>query len=259
MIAWYTHHLISQKIMLSVQRGWKCPAKDTSVFNKNHPAQEAVLYGILRGCSDILHHNFRNNTDYLHIDNGYLKEGHFDGYYRFSLNNTQAVYKDIDLPNDRVKTLKVNLKDWQDNEHGLILILPPTLPVAIFYGIDTKKWINNIIKKIGNRPYKIREKTDPISFEDELKTAKSVVTFNSNAALKAIIEGIPAITLSNHSVLRHWNNLTLDHLDNAFKLSSGLNRDKLLNFVSYHQFTLDECEKGIAPAIIKEMRKENVY
>ena len=34
MIAWYTNHFISQKIMRSVAIGFKCIAKDTSLFKE---------------------------------------------------------------------------------------------------------------------------------------------------------------------------------------------------------------------------------
>jgi hypothetical protein len=261
MIAWYSSHFASEKVMLSASRGWKIPAKHTSLFNKVKDKDEAILYGILRGCGDVIHTNFKNGIDYLHIDNGYIKPKHFDGYFRVSLNDTQAHYKDVDLPADRFKKLNIKLEDWRDNDSGLILILPPSEAFAIFYGIDIKKWISNIVAKLNGRPYKIREKNDPnnIKLEEDLKYAKCVIAFNSNAALEATIFGVPAIVVSNHSVIREWNNLTLNNINDCYDKSIKLDRNKLLNFVSYHQFTLDEMEKGIAPVIIKEMRKENVY
>lgn len=259
MIAWYSSHPISEKIIISVVRGWKVPSKHTSLFHKEKDSSEAVLYGILRGCSDIIHRNFKNKIDYIHIDHGYINHHHFDGYYRFSLNDTQARYKNIDLPSDRAKKLNVELVDWVDNDYGVVLIIPPTAAICIFYGIDVDKWLKNIITKIGSRPYKIREKTDYKPLSEDLKIAKCVITFNSNSALEATIAGIPAIVVSNHSVIRDWNNLTLNNIEDCYEKSINCDRNKLINFVAYHQFTLDEVEKGIAPSIIKEMRKENVY
>lgn len=259
MLAWYTTHFISEKIILSASRGWKVPAKHTSLFRKGEFNDEALLYGILRGCSDVIHYNFKNGHDYLHLDRGYIKPNHFSGYYRISLNDTQARYKDVNLPSERAKKLNVTIRDWQDNESGLVLIIPPTEAMAIFYGIDIKKWIDTTIKKINGRPHKVRTKEDHTQLEDDFKTAKCVITFNSNAALEAVLFGVPAIATSQHSTVRDWNNLTMNDVNDCYDKSIGLDRNKLLNFVAYHQFTLDEIEKGVAPAIIKEMRKENVY
>lgn len=257
--AWYTSHAISESVMLSVSRGFRVPAKHTSLFHKHKDKHEAILYGILRGCSDVMHNNFKSGIPYLHIDLGYIKRGHYDGYYRFSLNNTQAHYIDADLPSERAKKLDITLKDWQDNEAGIVLIIPPTTPIAIFYGIDIESWVKKTIEKLNGHPYKVRYKNDPKPIEEDFKIAKCVITFNSNCALDATIHGVPAIATSNHSIIKSWNGLTMNDFSDCYKKSVSLNRDKLINYLSYHQFTLDEVERGIAPAIIKEMRKENVY
>jgi len=269
MIAWYTNHFISQKIMRSVAIGFRCIAKDTSLFKegakKGMFKDESILYGILRGCSDVIHHNFRNNLDYLHLDLGYIdrslhNKGQFDGYYRISLNDTQARYKDVNLPSDRIDKLNYKMQDWQNNEHGYFLICPPTDAICIFYGIDCDKWINTTIQKLGNRKYKIRDKNDvSVRLEDDLLGAKCVITFNSNIALDATLAGIPVIATSQHSIVRDWNNLNMSNLDDCFTRSKELDRLKLLRFISYHQFTLKEIEKGLACAIIKKMREQNGY
>lgn len=265
MLAWYTNHFISQRVMLSVKNGFKVVSKDTSLFKegarKGLFKDEAILYGILRGCSDVIHHNFRNGCDYLHIDKGYLKPHHFSGYYRISLNDTQAHYKEVKLPSDRLEQLQIKLKDWQENKSGYVLIIPPTEAICIFYGIDCAQWIKTTIHKLNGKPYKIRAKEDmeTISLESDLKAASCVITFNSNVALEATIAGVPVIATSKHSVVRDWNNLTMIDLETCFEKSVGLDREKLLKFVSYHQFTLKEIDKGLAAAIIKKMRAENVY
>ena len=73
------------------------------------------------------------------------------------------------------------------------------------------------------------------------------------------MEGIPAIATSQHSVIKNWNNLTMSNLDNCIEISQNLDRDKLLRFISYHQFTLKEIESGLAFAIIKKMKEQGAY
>lgn len=266
MLAWYTKHVISQRIILrSVAPGWNIPAKNTTLFSgseKDKYADEAILYGILRGCDDVMHYNFKRGIDYLHLDHGYIgrsRQHCFDGYYRVSLNNTQADYKDIDLPSDRAKKLNVSLKDWKDNKDGFILIVPHTEAMQRFYGVDIKKWIDTTIKKIGDLPYKIRFKEDVIPLKEDLNSAKCVITFNSNTALDATLEGIPAIATSQHSIIRDWNKLNMSDVYDCYNKSISLDRNKLLNFISYHQFTLKEMETGYAKNVINEMRRRNVY
>lgn len=266
MLAWYSDHFISQKIILRhAAPGWKAVAKHTSLFtkeNRNKFKDEALLYGILRGCSDVIHHNFKNGLDYLHIDHGYIgrsKTHMFNGYYRVSLNDTQAHYKDVNLPSDRAKKLEVTLKDWQDNQNGLVLIIPPTPAMEVFYGIDIDDWTKTTIKKIKELPYKVRTKLDTVPLDEDLRNAKCVITFNSNTAVDATLQGIPVIATSQHSVIRDWNKLKMEDVRDCYEKSVDLDRQKLINFISYHQFTLEEMERGIAAAIVKEMRKRNVY
>ena len=264
MLAWYTDHSFSIRIMRSVANGFRIPAKHTSLFRKGEFNQEAVMYGILRGCSDIIRYNFKNKLDYLHIDLGYIERsqhtrGTFDGYYRFSLNDTQAHYKDVNLPSDRSNKLNITIKDWQDNDSGFYLIIPPTLAIETFYGVKAKDWVESTIYKLNGDPYKVRTKDDTSPLSEELKNTKCIITFNSNVALDATLAGIPTIVTSHHSVIRDWNGLTMANVQDCFEKSVNLDRKKLVNFISYHQFTLTEVEKGIAPAIIKKMREENVY
>ena len=241
MIAWYTKHFISVKIMRSVAIGFRCNSKDTSLFKdgarKGMFKEEAILYGILRGCSDVIHYNFKNGLDYLHLDLGYINrslhnKGQFDGYYRISLNDTQSHYKDVNLPNDRLEKLNIKIEPWQENKHGYFLICPPTDAMCIFYGIDVKKWTDTTIQKLGNRPYKIRPKNDvSVDLKDDLIGAKAIITFNSNVAVDATLQGIPVIATSQHSIIRNWSNLTMSNLDDCIEKSQLLDREKLFRFI----------------------------
>ena len=51
----------------------------------------------------------------------------------------------------------------------------------------------------------------------------------------------------------------MSNLDNCIEISQNLDRDKLLRFISYHQFTLKEIENGLAFAIIKKMKEQGAY
>lgn len=227
MTAWYTSHTISQKVIDSIKKGFKLQAKHVSLY-KGGSLDPVYVYGVLRGCTQIIQDADENSTGYYHIDNGYFRRGHFDGYYRISKNNTQAEYRDLKLPGDRWEKLNVSVSDWRFNPSGYIIICPPSRAMAEFYDIDVEKWVDNIKKSKPNNIYRVRSKDSNISLKDELRGARCLVTYNSNAALEALVVGVPAIALSDHSIIREWNMCDIDDLDYIENIHKELDREKAL-------------------------------
>jgi hypothetical protein len=254
--------------MYYVRRGFDCAAQHVSSFDKDSIKDEPICYGILRGCEEILKESQKQNINYWYIDNGYIGGDYIKtpknisktSYYRITKNDTQAKYIDYEYPSDRASVLKVEMKSWKDNKNGLVLILPPTDAICKYYQVDADKWLEVIKSKIGNKPYKVRTKSDRhIPFKEELDNARCVITYNSNAALEAVFYGVPTIIDSENSIVKKWNNLSIDDLDFSYEKSINLDRNKLLNFLSYHQFTLWEIFDGVAHKIIKDFDSRNLY
>jgi hypothetical protein len=267
MIAWHTSHINSFNVICNVRRGFNCEVKHARLFD-GKISEDSICYGILRGCEKILKQSNKDGYDYWHIDNGYIGGDYVKdvenlskgGCYRISRNNTQAIYIDHNYQSDRAKFLDIKLRDWKNNKDGVVLILPPTEAISKYYNIDIDDWIKSVKDKIDNRPYKIRTKEDRhIPLESELDNSKCLISYNSNAALESVFYGVPSIITSENSILKKWNNLNLDDIDSSYSKSIDLDRNKLINFISYHQFTLEEISNGVANQIIKKLDVFNLY
>lgn len=246
---WHTGHQINDTLSQALHAGipdsvlkhisWK-----DNYFNQNNK-HVAIGYGILRGTGDVFHHNFNHNVDYWEVDRGYINPGHFDGYYRISKNGMQAKYVDKDLPSDRLDKLKFKRDNWF-NPKGKIIVCPPSDFIEKYDNLPTD-WLDSATRYLKERdiPFKVRHKSDTIPLEHDLQGASLVVTYNSNVAIDAIIKGIP-IKTSNKSIAYGWAGNTIDPLLQNTTPPTDEQVDKLLRFISYNQFTLEEIRNGTA-------------
>ncbi len=252
---WHTGHQINEKLSLALHAGIPESILKHTEWADNYYHQTnkhvAVGYGILRGTGDIFKHNSANKVDYYEVDRGYINPHHFDGYYRISKNGMQAVYKGIDLPSDRLDKLKIKRENWF-NPKGKIIVCPPTEYIEKFYGLFENDWLSQItdfLKRSG-KSFKVRNKDTTTPLEHDLQDAYCVVTFNSNVAVDATIKGVPTIT--DCSILNGWNGeLTNQLLDGTLSPQSEEAVNKLLRFISYNQFTLEEIRNGTAWKILQ--------
>jgi len=211
----------------------------------------AVGYGILRGTADIYRYNSINGVDFYEVDRGYINPNHYDGYYRITKNGLQARYKELDLPFDRLDKLKFKRENWF-NPKGHILIIPPTEYIEKFYNHSPGWWKSEIVKSLDgtSRKFKIRDKSESRPLDHDLQDAYCVITFNSNVAVDASIKGIPVVT-GMYSVAGKWcKNSIQDVIENKIEAPSREHVDKLLRFISYNQFTLEEIRNGTAWKIL---------
>lgn len=209
-------------------------------FGQYVPSDIAIGYGILRGMDKSL----RRHEHWFNVDNGYFNPGHFNGYYRISYKGTQAKY-DPDYP---APDFDIDLKPIKtDGEY--ILICPPTEHVCQFFDIDYNEWMQEAFRKVYKSDYRIRTKDCKISLEQHLSKAKCVLTFNSSVGWEALINGIPCLSDTQHSVVGSYYNTK--SIDECIKLFNTVPRKPLLNFMRAHQFKLDEIARGDAWELIK--------
>lgn len=246
---WRTGHQINETLSMALHAGipqniLKHTEWADNYFNSTNK-HVAVGYGILRGTGDIFHHNEQHGVDYYEVDRGYINPGHFDGYYRISKNGTQARYRDINLPSDRLDKLKFKRENWY-NPKGHVLICPPTEYIESFYDLVPGQWLEHAIDLCDRRGYRyiVRNKSSSAPLNSDLKDAQLVMTFNSNVAVDATIKGIPVIA-SEPSIVEGWRLESTPPTDEEVS--------KLLRFISYNQFTLEEIRNGTAWRILHDM------
>ena len=216
-----------------------------NLYDNTHRGKYIATYGIKYTTDEAI----KLSENFWYMDNGYY--GDTREYFRICYN------KFIDdglreYPKDRFEKFNITFKDWrQKGDH--IVISPPSPVLQRFFGIgndnDPGEWVKNLIKEI--RQYtdrKIIVSTkygDGISvftktpskhpFEEAIKNAWALVTYNSNVMTKSLAEGIPVISLTEDRKIGSISEIE----------TPVMNRDFLSN-LAYRQWNLDEIRSGQA-------------
>lgn len=257
MYVWHTGHQINEAVSMALHAGIPDNILKHTEWADNYFSsinkRIAIGYGILRGTGDIFKHNRIHDIDYYEVDRGYINPNHFDGYYRISKNALQAKYNSLEFPSDRLGKLKIDRQEWF-NPKGQIIICPPTEYIENYYGHKNGWWLSEIEAALKDikKSIIIRNKLNQSPLEQQLKDAYCVITFNSNVAVDAAIKGIPVIT-GAYSIVGKWcKNSIQDVIDAKIEPRNSLEVDKLLRFISYNQFTLEEIRNGTAWRLLHE-------
>ena len=209
----------------------------------------AAMYGILRGTGEIIRQCEWVGRDYYYIDHGYLKPGHYDGYYRVTKNARQADIpdpKEYIFPPDRLKKTGVEARPWRRSGKN-ILVIPVTGAIGEFYGINPDRWLGVVTDEVANhtdRPIEVKHKGLG-AIEESLKDTWCVVTHSSNTAVDALVNGVPVIVLGESACeLMSWG---FGDIETPY----WPERELWLQALAYQQFTLSEMRNGTAWKILQ--------
>lgn len=204
----------------------------------------AVVYGILRGCGEVIRQCEWVNRDFYHIDHGYFSRGHYDGYYRVTKNGLQCDgYGKSD--GARWRRLNLPLRPWKRTGRHIV-ICPISKMVAEFLGIDHEKWLDTVISELSlhtDRPVIVKHK-DGTPLSEALKDAWCLVTHSSNAAVDAIRSGVPSITLGDSAC----NPVSWDF--ESIEAPWWPDREQWVEALSDNQFTIEEMRSGKAWSLL---------
>lgn len=194
----------------------------------------SIVYGIIRGCGEIINLCEVKHYDYWHIDNGYMNR---HSYYRVSENGLQApLGRSAD--SKRFESLGIRTRPW--NNGSYILLCPPTPFIQAHYRLyDWRHQVERELSGWTDRDIRVRTKadTEPIDWNN----VYCVVTFNSNVGLEALINGVPAIA-TGPTPWASFCAMNLKHIESL----NRPDREPLLNYLANNQFTLDEMRSGYA-------------
>lgn len=206
----------------------------------------AVTWGLLRGSWEAMAHWSSTKRPYLYMDHGYFGgRGHYNGYYRCVWNGTQGDMLPAAPSEDRWRALGQPMRPWRRDGRNIIVCPPSPTVEALFH--DAKGWRERVMAQLGrytDRPIIVREKGDaqltPLSLA--LQDAHCLITFNSNAAIEAVLEGVPVfVGLSAARPLGRCDR-QLHHLEDPLYPE----REPHLHALAYGQFTLQEMRSGFA-------------
>jgi len=200
-----------------------------------------------------------NGRDFYFIDTGYFGNGKTKSWHRVTKNNLQYCSELRDVPADRY--IKAHGYTKKFTSGGKILLCPPSEKAMNFYGENLDTWMEKTvaeIKKHTDRPIEIRlkqKRSERVTEQGSIQTALQddvhcLVTYNSIAAIEALMEGKPAFVLGQNAA----SPLCSDDLS---KLETPLipTEDEvmyLLSNLAYHQFNHNELTTGRAWEILQE-------
>ena len=243
-----------------------CPEKKSlRSFEDYEPSDVAVVFGVYKSRvpvsfprGKIISQQRKNNLDVIVLETGYINRGDGENHHYaagFNGLNGRADSKNHGAAPDRAEKLGVKLKPWKTGEN---IILCGQVPWdASVDHINILSWLVDAVENIGresDRPIYYRPhplaKTIPIggtlySTEEllaDLSDAHCCVTFNSNSAVEAAIEGVPVFAFDEGSMALPIANTQWSKIENPDTPS----RERWLNELAYCQWTPDEMRAGLA-------------
>lgn len=228
---------------------------------ENLTDSDLVIRGLSSSSRYAIKHCWNTNRTFYAVDTGYFGNTFkFKKWHRITKNNLQHLGPIVERSDDRLKKI-LNYAYQKQTPGRKILICPPSEKVMNLFGQpDPEIWTAQIIeqlKKYTDRPVEVRlkpnrtERTTNKTIESALaEDVYCLITYNSIAAIEALMNGKPAIVLgpnAAHSVC----NTKLNEVGNLqFPC-----KDKMTAFVkhlSYAQFTREEMQDGTAWRILNE-------
>ena len=228
-----------------------------------------------------IHKCIENKIDYYYIDTGYFGNAKHKVYHRMHKNNMQALHlQKVPHPNDFEQDEKNRFYDlvpegksegsyWlaENNrfQKGPIMFAPPSQKVMNFYGYDVEKYIEKIhseLRKFTDDKIIIRKKPgrrervmgNSLTRQLLKNECRALVTYNSIAAVEALLVGVPVISLGPNSVsvIAHSSLATI--YGRRLKLPSWKARVGLFIYLANCQFTESEMTSGFAWKRIQELQ-----
>jgi hypothetical protein len=199
-----------------------------------------------------------NGRTFYYVDNGYLGNHYTKAWFRIIKNHVHDVRPIIDRDADRLSRTQYTLLPRRQGRK--ILLAPPSVKSFSIWNIYQDQWIAETvaaIKQHTDRPIVVREKrprwerfaTDTIeqALADDVHC---LVTYNSVAAVEAVMQGVPAICLGPNAAAT-VSSTSLEHIEDP-KFPDPDLREAWLRHLSYSQFSFQEMSDGTAWRILNE-------
>lgn len=224
----------------------------------NYPTSNAWL---IRGMKFTAAVNdcWRDGRTFYYIDNGYLGNGQTKTYFRIIKNHVHQIQPVRARDRDRLDRCQFYLKSFSAGRK--ILIAPPSVKSLSLWNMDPEVWVASVIaqlKTLTDRPIEIRLKRPRSERMAENTMAEALaddvhclITYNSVAAVEAVMLGKPAICLGPNAAAPVCST-DLACVEDPF-FPDQEQRDAWLRHLSYSQFTFMEMSDGTAWRILNEL------
>ena len=197
---------------------------------KYHPGVQ-VVWGLLRGAPQIIEQAKERGDPWFYVDHGYFRRGHTDGYYRVTFRGYQKTAIE-DRPADRWDALK--LPTGKTPRGPDVVMAPPAPNVQGVFGPYWPPDLNTDRKLLVS-------KKDGKPWFEKFKSAHMLVTYNSIAAVEAVLRGVPVMTFGESAA----QVFSSPAVEQPFTPDPA-ERERWAHSLAYGQFTLQEMQDGIA-------------
>ncbi len=213
---------------------------------------------VMAACAD-------QGINFVYFDKGYFYRGWKTEdpgvYYRFSVNSFQPLvyFQSVPRSADRWKKLDIELKPRKKNG-SKIVITGCSQKFARMHSFTNESFTEELVvklKKLTDRDIVYRPKSadthavpipgtifsyDRCKIEEELEDAHAVVTFSSNAAVDAVLAGVPAFVLGP-GIAKPVSNTDLSKIEEPW-FPTDKERLQWCYDLAYCQWRVEEMEDG---------------
>lgn len=226
---------------------------------EQHTDSALVIRGLGGGSRKAIQHCLQTARLFYAIDTGYFGNGKAKILHRVTKNALQYLGPIIDREPERARSFGYKFKRFTPGKK--ILLVPPSNKVMEMFGQPSpEQWVEQVIQQLKpytDRPVEVRLK--PLRSERvSTKTMDAaladnvhcLITYNSIAAVEALMAGKPAIVLGqNAASVVAETDLTKIERPNI------PNRDEMdayMAHLAYCQFTVHELRSGFAWSTVNE-------
>lgn len=202
-------------------------------------------YGNLRGLKPLLDAAIAQRREWWYADNGYFGAGHYGGYYRVTKNAFQHSGQG-DAHRARFEQHRIPVLKWQTQGRHILLCPPGKLHGELF-DYDAAGWASETLAALlatSNRPVRVRTKPSKnggsVPLSEDLKNCHALVTRASNAAVEAVLQGVPVFCTHPCAAYRMGN-------PNVREIESPRypdDREQWAANLAANQWTLNEMRDG---------------
>jgi len=222
---------------------------------------DVFMFGCLRGLLPTLRQAQREGRDWLYGDNGYFRPGRRisdKGFYRITRNAMQHDGSG-DFPPNRWEALKMPpIAPWRKTGSHIV-VCPPARLLAGILDFDADAWLADTLAKLRaatDRQLRVRRKMSwkevmanagPTLAED-LLDCWALVTHSSNAAVEALLAGVPAFCTNRCAAYR----MTLHDPEQIETPAMPEDREQWVWNLAANQWNLEEMRNGICWRELRE-------
>lgn len=178
-------------------------------------------------------------------DHGYFRRFQ---YYRISRDAYQhdGAPDGRDIDYDRLATLGITIAPWR-RAGSHVLICPPDERFAKLHGFRATLWTKHVMEEIQrhtDRPLIVRHRSraGQVPLEAHLNDCWALVTYSSNAAVEALLAGVPVFCTARCGA-SHMARSDLSLIEEPLMLEG---REKWAATLAANQWTLEEIKAGMA-------------